>query len=130
MMNVMQTMPPLNSMTKPHDIECLYNRLQWFEEKVQQVDSLDAQMRRLLASAETLVEQRRELACNTAAFAKAAAMLSNCEEHNSLSRALAQLAEVEEKVESLYADQSNADFAIFCELVKDYVALIGAIKVF
>ncbi|KAF4531009.1 hypothetical protein B566_EDAN009753 [Ephemera danica] len=100
----------------------------WFEEKVQQIEGLDNQMRRLLASAETLVEQRRELACNTAAFAKAAAMLSNCEEHNSLSRALAQLAEVEEKVESLYADQSNADFAIFCELIKDYVALIGAIK--
>jgi sorting nexin-1/2 len=78
---------------------------------------------------ETLVEQRRELSSSTAAFAKSAAMLSSCEEHTSLSRALAQLAEVEEKVEGLYTDQSNADFAIFCELVKDYVALIGAIKV-
>lgn len=56
-------------------------------------------------------------------------MLSNCEEHTSLSRALSQLAEVEEKVEALHNDQANADFAILCELLKDYVALIGAIKV-
>lgn len=55
-------------------------------------------------------------------------MLSNCEEHTSLSRALSQLAEVEEKVEALHNDQANADFAILCELLKDYVALIGAIK--
>jgi len=56
-------------------------------------------------------------------------MLSNCDEHTSLSRALSQLAEVEERVEHLYYEQSNADFAIFCEMLKDYVALTGAVKV-
>jgi len=38
------------------------------------------------------------LAQNTGAFAKSAAMLGNAEEHTALSRALSQLAEVEEKV--------------------------------
>ncbi len=35
-----------------------------------------------------------ELAANTGAFAKSAAMLGNAEEHTALSRALSQLAEV------------------------------------
>ncbi|XP_063241314.1 sorting nexin-2 isoform X2 [Bacillus rossius redtenbacheri] len=100
----------------------------WFEEKTQQVESLDAQLRRLHASVETLVLHRKDLALLTSAFAKSAAMLGNCEEHTSLSRALSQLADVEEKVEALHNEQANADFAILCELLKDYVALFGAIK--
>nr|CAD7441792.1 unnamed protein product [Timema bartmani] len=85
-------------------------------------------LRRLHGSVEMLVLHRKDLALLTSSFAKSAAMLSNCEEHTSLSRALSQLAEVEEKVEALHNEQANADFAILCELLKDYVALIGAIK--
>lgn len=47
---------------------------------------------------ELLVINRKDLAVSTSQFAKAAALLSNCEEHTGLSRALAQLADVEEKV--------------------------------
>jgi flagellar biosynthesis regulator FlbT len=71
---------------------------QWFEEKTQQIENLDTQLRKLHTSVETLVLHRKDLALLTSAFAKSAAMLSNCEEHTSLSRALSQLAEVEEKV--------------------------------
>ena len=39
-----------------------------------------------------------ELSANTTAFAKSAAMLGNSEDHTALSRALSQLAEVEEKI--------------------------------
>ncbi|XP_065337227.1 sorting nexin-2-like isoform X1 [Cloeon dipterum] len=100
----------------------------WFEEKVQQVENLDAQLKNMLTRVEALVYQRRELSQCTASFGKSVAMLSNCDEHNSLSRALSQLAEVEERVEHVYAEQCNADFGILCELLKDYVALVGAIK--
>ncbi|PNF28821.1 Sorting nexin-2 [Cryptotermes secundus] len=100
----------------------------WFEEKTQQIENLDTQLRKLHASVETLVLHRKDLALLTSAFAKSAAMLSNCEEHTSLSRALSQLAEVEEKVEALHNEQANADFSVLCELLKDYIALIGAIK--
>lgn len=37
-------------------------------------------------------------------------MLGNCEEHTSLSCALSQLAETEEKIEQLYGEQANNDF--------------------
>lgn len=71
---------------------------QWFEEKTQQIENLDLQLRKLHLSVESLVIGRKDLVVLTASFAKSAAMLSNCEEHTSLSRALSQLAEVEEKV--------------------------------
>lgn len=56
-------------------------------------------------------------------------MLGNCEEHTALSRALSQLAEVEEKVEQLQSNQAGQDFFLLSELLKDYIALIGAVKV-
>merc|ERR1711894_123999 len=101
---------------------------QWFEEKQQQVESLDQQLKKLHTSIETLVTHRKELSVNTGSFAKSAAMLGNAEEHTALSRALSQLAEIEERIDSLHVDQADNDFYVLSELVKDYVALIGAIK--
>jgi hypothetical protein len=33
------------------------------------------------------------------------------------------------QVEALHNEQANADFSVLCELLKDYIALTGAIKV-
>ncbi|CAK6978277.1 sorting nexin-2 [Scomber scombrus] len=100
----------------------------WFEEKQQHFENLDVQLRKLHASVESLVCHRKELSVNTAQFAKSAAMLGNSEDHTALSRALSQLAEVEEKIDQLHQDQSNADFYLFSELLGDYVRLITAVK--
>ncbi|XP_010779322.1 sorting nexin-2, partial [Notothenia coriiceps] len=101
----------------------------WFEEKQQHFENLDVQLRKLHASVESLVCHRKELSVNTAQFAKSAAMLGNSEDHTALSRALSQLAEVEEKIDQLHQDQANADFYLFSELLGDYVRLIIAVKV-
>ncbi|KAH9520421.1 Sorting nexin-1 [Bulinus truncatus] len=101
---------------------------EWFEEKQQQVEALDLQLRKLHSNIETLSQHRRELSQSTATFAKSAAMLGNVEEHTALSRALSQLAETEEKIELLHKEQSEADFFLMAELMKDYVALMGAVK--
>ncbi|XP_017288587.1 sorting nexin-2 isoform X2 [Kryptolebias marmoratus] len=100
----------------------------WFEEKQQHFENLDVQLRKLHASMESLVCHRKELSVNTAQFAKSAAMLGNSEDHTALSRALSQLAEVEEKIDQLHQDQANADFYLFSELLGDYVRLITAVK--
>ncbi|XP_065216585.1 sorting nexin-2 [Planococcus citri] len=100
----------------------------WFEEKSTLLDNIDLQLRKLHGCVEMLVFNRKDLAVSTSQFAKAAAMLSNCEEHTGLSRALSQLADVEEKIESVHNEQANSDFSILCELLKDYIALIGAVK--
>nr|XP_020450992.1 sorting nexin-2 [Monopterus albus] len=100
----------------------------WFEEKQQHFENLDVQLRKLHVSVESLVCHRKELSVNTAQFAKSAAMLGNSEDHTALSRALSQLAEVEEKIDQLHQDQANADFYLFSELLGDYVRLITAVK--
>lgn len=55
-------------------------------------------------------------------------MLSNCEEHNSLSCALSKLASTHEKIEKIYERQANNDFNHLAELFKDYIALVGSVK--
>ena len=103
--------------------------LQWFEEKTSQIDSLDCQLRGLHAAVESLTNQRRELANCTGASARSIAVLGHGEVGVSLGRALAQLAETLEKVEAVRRAQSNSDLYQFGEMLRDYVALIGAIKV-
>ncbi|KAL2301502.1 hypothetical protein Nmel_010889 [Mimus melanotis] len=55
-------------------------------------------------------------------------MLGNSEDHTALSRALSQLAEVEEKIDQLHQEQVFADFYVFSELLGDYIRLIAAVK--
>ncbi|XP_012666929.1 sorting nexin-2 [Otolemur garnettii] len=90
----------------------------------------DPDLRQFLESSETKSEYFfiSELSANTAAFAKSAAMLGNSEDHTALSRALSQLAEVEEKIDQLHQEQAFADFYMFSELLSDYIRLIGAVK--
>lgn len=57
------------------------------------------------------------------------AMLGNSEDNTALSRALSQLAELEEKKEQLHQEQVASDFFIFEELLADYIRLLGAVRV-
>jgi len=70
-----------------------------------------------------------ELAQGAGQFARSVATLGTAEEHTSLARALSQLSEVAEKVESVHQAQSDADFYILSELIHDYVSMVHAVKV-
>lgn len=85
-------------------------------------------MQKLHGAIKALVLHRKELSSLTGGVAKSAALLSTCEEHAGLSRALSQLADVEEKVELLRSEQANSDLYILSEILKDYLGLFGAIK--
>ncbi|KAG9341175.1 hypothetical protein JZ751_019614 [Albula glossodonta] len=100
----------------------------WFEEKLQEVEVEDQQLRKLHAMVESLVNHRKELSGNTAVFAKSIAMLGSSEDNTALSRALSQLAEVEDKIEQLHQEQASSDFFIFAELLADYIRLLGAVR--
>lgn len=100
----------------------------WYEEKQQQIDSLEFQLRKLHGLFESLVRHRKELANNTASFAKSSASLGNAEEHTALSRALAQLSDAFEKLETTQQDQANKDFFHVSEILSDYIGLIEEIK--
>uniref|UniRef100_UPI0037E8BA17 sorting nexin-1a n=1 Tax=Semicossyphus pulcher TaxID=241346 RepID=UPI0037E8BA17 len=100
----------------------------WFEEKLQEVESADQQFRKLHALVESLVIHRKELSLNTASFAKSTAMLGSAEDNTALSRALSQLAEVEDKMEQLHQDQAANDTFSFAEVIADYIRLLGAVR--
>ncbi|XP_076588943.1 sorting nexin-1-like [Chaetodon auriga] len=100
----------------------------WFEDKFQEVENEEQQLRKLHALVDSLVNHRKELCGNTAVFAKSMAMLGNSEDNTALSRALSQLAEVEDKMEQLHQEQAASDFFIFEELLADYIRLLGAMR--
>ncbi|XP_029379295.1 sorting nexin-1a [Echeneis naucrates] len=100
----------------------------WFEEKLQEVESADQHFRKLHTLVESLVIHRKELSLNTASFAKSAAMLGSAEDNTALSRALSQLAEVEDKMEQLHQDQAANDTFSFAELIADFIRLLGAVR--
>uniref|UniRef100_A0A8B9T310 Sorting nexin-1 n=1 Tax=Anas platyrhynchos TaxID=8839 RepID=A0A8B9T310_ANAPL len=89
----------------------------WFEEKLQEVECEEQRLRKLHAVVETLVNHRKELALNTAQF-----------DNTALSRALSQLAEVEEKIEQLHQEQANNDFFLLAELLGDYIRLLSVVR--
>ncbi|KAM3925056.1 sorting nexin-1 [Leptodactylus fuscus] len=100
----------------------------WFEDKLQEVECEEQHLRKLHAVVETLVNHRKELAVNTAQFAKSLAMLGSSEDNTALSRALSQLAEVEEKIEQLHQEQANSDFYLLAELLADYIRILSAVR--
>jgi len=56
-------------------------------------------------------------------------MLGNAEEHTALSRAMSQLADTEERIDQIQREQADNDFFVMAELLRDYIALLGAVKV-
>ncbi|XP_045081213.1 sorting nexin-1 [Coregonus clupeaformis] len=100
----------------------------WFDDKLQEVESEELQLRKLHAVVDSLVNHRKELCGNTAVFAKSMAMLGTSEDNTALSRALSQLAEVEDKMETLHQEQAASDFFILAELLADYIRILGAVR--
>lgn len=100
----------------------------WFEERSARVEALEACLRRLYGACEALAGERRELSARTHEAARACAALSGADPHAPLSRALSHTADLHEKIEHLRLEQSNTDFYVLAEHVKDYLGLIGAIK--
>ena len=77
---------------------------------------------------EAMVEYRKTLSGHTYSLSKSLAMLGSAEDNSKLSAALAQLAEVEEKVEKVHEQQAKDDFYLMSELVRDYVGIVGSVR--
>merc|ERR1719300_198354 len=100
----------------------------WFEEKTTHVEQMESQLKKLYSIVESVVSCRRELAVATGQFAQSTAILATTEEAFHLSRSLEGLARVEEKVEMTLQEQADADYAYILELIRDYLALVNAVK--
>lgn len=100
----------------------------WFDEHQQNYEALDIHLKKLHQAIEGLISCRKDLCVTTGNFVKSVATLGNVEENDTVSRALSRLSEVQEKVESLHSEQIKQDLFTFGETVKDYIALLGAIR--
>merc|ERR1712088_472236 len=92
------------------------------------IENLDNQLRKLHVATEAMVEYRKTLSGHTYSLSKSLAMLGSAEDNSKLSAALAQLAEVEEKVEKVHEQQAKDDFYLMSELVRDYVGIVGSVR--
>merc|ERR1712165_599981 len=100
----------------------------WFEEKTVTIENLDNQLRKLHVATEAMVEYRKTLSGHTYSLSKSLAMLGSAEDNSKLSAAIAQLADVEEKVEKVHEQQAKDDFYLLSELVHDYIGIVGSVK--
>merc|ERR1739838_305914 len=97
-------------------------------EKSVVVENLDTQLRKLLVATEALVDYRKNLSGHTYSLSKSLGLLGSAEDNSKLATAIAQLAEVEEKVEKVHEQQAKDDFFLLSELVHDHIGLVGAVK--
>ena len=100
----------------------------WYADKIVQLEALETQLKKLYSLTEALASSRRDLAIATGQFAASAAILATTEDSHNLSRALGNLAKTEEKLALVQHKQADADYVQLFELIKDYVALMGAVK--
>lgn len=101
----------------------------WFDDKVREIDTLDAELKKMHAAAETLVTKRKDLATATVTFAEAFGGLAESEEVPELTKAMHQLSDVEAKVAKLHSKQERRDYYSFSEIIHDYITLVTAIKI-
>lgn len=77
----------------------------------------------------SMVKRRKELAAHTTFFAESFAALADSEEIDSLKNAMHQMADVEAKVGRLHSKQEHRDFYDMSEIINDFVAMCGGMKV-
>lgn len=100
----------------------------WFTEKINDVERNELLLQKLFGETKLLYISRKDLSHATGSVAKAVSALCTCEEDNGLSRNLSHLTALEEKIDLLRSEQSNSDFFILSEQLKDQVGLLGAVQ--
>uniref|UniRef100_A0A915HPD0 PX domain-containing protein n=1 Tax=Romanomermis culicivorax TaxID=13658 RepID=A0A915HPD0_ROMCU len=100
----------------------------WFQDKQEEIEDLEEQLKKLHDAFETLIFNRRESSNSIDSFCKALSLLAACEDNTSLSKALSVLSESMEKIGAVHLDQAEKDLYLMAEQLKDYLGLILSIK--
>ncbi|CAG8501251.1 11502_t:CDS:10 [Acaulospora colombiana] len=102
---------------------------EWFENRKNQLDILDSQLKTLMKSVEAIVRQRKDLGFATAEFGDNLLSLANAENNKSLARNLTLLGNLQQKIKELQEKQVQQDVATLENTIDEYIRLIGSIKV-
>ena len=101
---------------------------QWFEEKHTFIFDLHKHLKNLYDHMNTLYSQRREATHVLKLFSTSLNHLATVEEHTSLSSALIELANLEEKIDQINSEQSGKEYTILTELIKEYISLLEMVQ--
>lgn len=101
---------------------------QWFEERHVTLLELYAHLKHVYNQLNNLFGQRREAGLALRQFSTSVNHLATIEEHPSLSRALAELANVEEKLDQINNEHAYKEYSIVTELVKEYMSLLEMVQ--
>ena len=101
---------------------------QWFEERHTTIVELHGHLKHVYTQLNHVFSQRREAGISLRQFSTSINHLATIEEHPSLSRALAELANLEEKIDQINNEHAYKEYSILTELVKEYMSLLEMIQ--
>ncbi|KAF7726091.1 Vacuolar protein sorting-associated protein 5 [Apophysomyces ossiformis] len=101
---------------------------EWFVTKKNQLDGLEAQLKALLKSVESVVKQRKELGAATADFGETMFPLASAELNRNLSTHLTLLSEVQMRLKKLHEEQARYDILTLEHTIDEYIRIIGSIR--
>jgi sorting nexin-1/2 len=101
---------------------------QWFEEKHTIIVDLQTHLKHLYNQFNTLFSQRKEAGHVLKQFSTSLNHLATTEEHTSLSNALIELANLQEKLEQIHSEYSLKEYSVLTELIKEYISLLDMVQ--
>lgn len=100
----------------------------WFNNRRNAMEGLEAQLRTFLKSIESLAKQRRELGASAAEFAETMITLSTIERNKALSHALTTVGQMQNRIKELQEEQARQDVLSLMNTTDEYLRLIGAVR--
>ena len=100
----------------------------WFHDRRIYLDALENQLRALQKSTETVIAQRKALADSCGDFATSLHSLAAVELSPSLSGPLDALADLQLRIQELYARQAMQDMLTLGIVLDEYIRLIGSVQ--
>ena len=100
----------------------------WFEEQHTIVVDLQTHLKHAYNQFNFVLNQRKEAGHNLKQFVVTLNHLATTEEHTSLSAALTELANLQEKLEHINSEYANREYSIVTELIKEYILLLNMVQ--
>jgi sorting nexin-1/2 len=101
---------------------------QWFQEKQSNIIDLQVHLKHFYNQLNGLFQIRKEAGHQLKQFSTSLNHLATNEEHPSLSNALTELANLEEKLEHINNEHSYKEYSILTELIKEYISLLDMVQ--
>ncbi len=101
---------------------------QWFQENQTTIVDLQTYLKHSYNQFNALFTTRKEAGQQLKQFSASLNHLATIEEHPSLSSALTELANLEEKLEHINNEHSYKEYSILTELIKEYISLLDMVQ--